>query len=147
MSKTSTEETLRSIYVFCLHLVCLTWTAWETAGIFFSGFMIIVLKEDGKSSGPCLALSREDPGISSMPGERPKLTVAGLCDSSPKCLFRAKLRLDISLLVGTSSSPPMELLRSLFPSMHSTAGRMSRSLKLGKVIYMQKCQSSVWRSD
>ena len=72
MPKTSTAEALQSIEVFSLHLVCLRWAVQETAGISSFYFMIIVLKERSQGSVPCLALSKEDPGISSMPGEGPK---------------------------------------------------------------------------
>lgn len=74
--------------------------------IFFFNFMIIV-KEGKKCSFPCLASSREDPEISSMPGEGPKQRVVNVCGGS--IFTKYLLCIGISVWVDTGSSPPLKL--------------------------------------
>lgn len=84
-------------------------------------------------------LSREDPGIWSMPGEGPIWAVVSLCGSSPKCLFRAKQYRHLSpgWYRYLPTSEAYHAIRNLLLSMHSRARRVSR-VWIWEQEYMQK---------
>lgn len=136
------------------NVTCLRWAAWETAGIFYSSFMVIIAGKVVKVKVPTWLYLEKILESPACPGNDLN-RLAGLCGNAPKCLFRAKFHIDISFRVATGSSPPLRLIRKSGIYFYLCAVIQGRCLGawiwekgyIRQKVYLQKCHASVWRSD